>query len=65
MKIFVSLLLLFTCFVSNAQLEISGQIVDINNEPLPYVNVYFKNTTNGMTTDFDGKISINFSKEPW
>lgn len=62
MKIFVSLLLLFTCFVSNAQLEISGQIVDINNEPLPYVNVYFKNTTNGMTTDFDGKFQLTSQK---
>ena len=62
MKIFVSLLFIFTCFVSNAQLKISGQIVDTNNEPLPYVNVYFKNTTNGMTTDFDGRFQLTSQK---
>jgi len=62
MKIFVSLLFIYTCFVSNAQLKISGQIVDINNEPLSYVNVYFKNTTNGMTTDFDGRFQLTSQK---
>ena len=58
MKTFVSVLLFFTCFVCNAQLKISGQIVDINNEPLPYVNVYFKGTTNGVVTDFDGHFQL-------
>ena len=62
MKILVPILLLFTYFVSNAQQKISGQIVDINNEPLPYVNVYFKNTTNGIVTDFDGRFQLTAIK---
>ena len=63
MKIFVSLILYFTCIVSNAQLKISGQIVDVNNEPLPFVNVYIKNTTNGMTTDFNGRFELFSQKK--
>ena len=62
MKIVITFILFFTCLVSNAQLEISGQIVDINNEPLPFVNVYLKNTTNGMTTDFDGRFQLTSKK---
>lgn len=58
MKRLIPILLLFTCFISNAQLKISGQIVDGENEPLPYVNVYFKNTTNGVITDFDGRFQL-------
>jgi hypothetical protein len=63
MKIFVPVLLLFTCFVCNAQLKISGQILDINNEPLPYVNVYIKNTTNGVVTNFDGRFQLTSRKK--
>jgi hypothetical protein len=63
MKILVPILFLFTCFVSNAQLIISGQIVDVNNEALPYVNVYFKNTTNGVVTDFNGIFQLTSSKK--
>ncbi|MFT5761207.1 MAG: hypothetical protein ACI8WA_000317 [Polaribacter sp.] len=63
MKIFIPILLLFTCFISNAQLKISGQILDGGNEPLPYVNVYFKNTTNGVITDFDGRFQLVSKKK--
>jgi len=63
MKIFVPILLLFTCFISNAQLKISGQILDIDNQPLPYVNVYFKNTTKGCVTDFDGRFELVSEKK--
>ena len=40
------------------QLEISGVVKDINNEPLPGVSVVIKGTTQGTITDFDGKYSI-------
>ncbi|WKD85919.1 TonB-dependent receptor SusC [Polaribacter huanghezhanensis] len=63
MKILVPILFLLTCFVSNAQLKISGQIVNVNNEPLPYINVYFKNTTNGTVTGFDGSFQLTSSKK--
>lgn len=63
-KIFVPFLfLIFTCFISNAQIKISGQVLDTNNEPLPYVNVYFKNTTKGVVTGFDGRFQLTTPKK--
>ena len=32
---------------------------DINNEPMPFVNVMVKGTTNGKSTDMDGKFELN------
>ncbi len=40
---------------------ISGQVVDDNNLPLPGATVLVKGTTNGTSTDFDGKYSINLN----
>jgi hypothetical protein len=41
---------------------VSGKVTDAETgEPMPYVNVYFKGSTTGTTTDFDGfyKLSTN------
>lgn len=39
--------------------KIEGYVVDdITGEPLPFVNIYFKNTTIGTTSDLDGKYNI-------
>lgn len=45
------------------QFELSGTIYDINGKPLPGANILEKGTTNGVTSDFDGKYSINLSNE--
>src|SRR5690606_7381903 len=38
---------------------VSGKITDASSgDPLPFVNVYFNNTTIGVTSDFDGKFEI-------
>ena len=38
---------------------ISGKVTDASSgDPIPFVNVVFKGTSNGMTTDFDGKFKI-------
>lgn len=37
---------------------ITGCVVDTNNEPLPGVSVWLKNSTVGVTTDMDGKYAI-------
>jgi hypothetical protein len=58
MKIKIYILLFFISFVSQAQLKISGQILDESNNPIPSVNVYFINTTNGVVTDFDGRFEL-------
>ncbi len=65
-KIFSSLLLLLFAFVLQAQeTVITGKITDANtNEPIPFANVYFKGTTKGTTTDFDGNYTTKTTNPP-
>lgn len=38
---------------------VTGKVTDAaTGDPIPFVNVVFKGTSNGMTTDFDGKFRI-------
>ena len=61
LKLFV---FLFTiCCALNAQHKISGQILDEDDQPLPYVNIYLKNTTNGTSSSFDGRFQLDVSKK--
>jgi outer membrane receptor protein involved in Fe transport len=62
MKNFKNLLLLTVLFVSVSvlgQTKITGTIVDDTNQPLPEASILEKGTTNGVTTDFDGKFTLN------
>ena len=38
--------------------EVTGKVTDVSNEPLPGVSVLIKGTTQGVSTDFDGKYTI-------
>ncbi|HZI24794.1 MAG TPA: TonB-dependent receptor [Chryseolinea sp.] len=49
--------------VIDARLEVSGTVSDDANEPLPGVNVLEKGTTNGTTTDAEGKFSLAVQDE--
>jgi len=54
-------LLIFALLLSSfawSQHSISGTIKDANNEPLPGANIIEKGTSNGATSDFDGKFSL-------
>lgn len=56
------IILFFITFFSFAQnATLSGVIYDkeANNEPLPFANVYLKNTSVGVTTDLEGKFELN------
>ncbi|MGC1240868.1 MAG: TonB-dependent receptor [Chryseosolibacter sp.] len=44
-------------------LSVTGTVTDENSLPVPGVNVIEKGTTNGTTTDVDGKFSINVQDE--
>lgn len=41
-----------------SQVKVSGTVVDTNNQPVPYANVYFPNTTIGTITDEEGGFYI-------
>ncbi len=47
--------------VSYAQISISGTVLDDTNQAIPGVNILEKGTTNGTTTDAQGKYVINVS----
>jgi len=58
--IFSFLLILFTLFVSAQEYTISGNVTGLQDGfPIPTVNIIVKNTSNGVTSDFDGNYSIN------
>ena len=62
MKSFKNLLfiaLFFTSAIIVAQTKVTGTVVDESGEPLPSASVVEKGTTNGTTTDFDGKFTLN------
>lgn len=49
----------FSLFSQSKQTFIKGKITDAQtNEPIPFANIFFKGTTIGTTSDFDGNYSI-------
>ena len=56
----LSPLLFFICFVAHSQ--ITGSVTNTQNEPLPYVNIYLKNSATGTTTNGDGRYNLSVSK---
>ena len=59
----VSALMLLSSIVF-AQSTVSGTVTDADmNAPLPGANVVEKGTTNGTTTDFDGKFTLTTSSD--
>lgn len=48
---------------SKYQLSVSGKVSDVDGTPLPGASIMIKNTTIGVTTDFDGNYSINIDIE--
>ena len=66
LQLFKSYLLLL-CFIMlssivfGQKINVTGSVVDNNNEPLIGVTIVEKGTTNGTVTDFNGKYSISLS----
>ena len=55
LKHFLTLALFFITLTGIAQVKVSGKVVDSSNQPIPYANVYFPNTTIGTITDEEGR----------
>ncbi|MBP2832440.1 carboxypeptidase-like regulatory domain-containing protein [Aquimarina sp. U1-2] len=49
------LLTLFSCSYSISQTKVGGQVFDNNNQPIPFANVVFTNSTVGTITDENGR----------
>ena len=61
MKNFKNLLFVALFFITATvlgQTKITGMVVDEANQPLPGASVLVKGTTNGTSTGFDGKFSL-------
>jgi len=61
MKNFKNLLVVALFFATAAvfgQTKTTGKVVDEANQPLPGASVIVKGTTNGTSTDFDGKFTL-------
>ncbi len=59
MKLTIFLILLSVISVFAQQLNISGKVTGADNQPLPGVTIIVNGTTNGTTTDTDGKYSLS------
>jgi iron complex outermembrane receptor protein len=57
-KILFLLCVIFSISTAMAQNSISGTVTDSDNQPLPGASVVEKGTSNGTTTDFDGKYTL-------
>ncbi|TDE55526.1 DUF5686 and carboxypeptidase-like regulatory domain-containing protein [Flavobacterium sp. GT3P67] len=60
------LFLLFFLFVSTnavfAQTKVSGIVVDKSNQPIPFANVVFKDSSEGIVTNEDGRFYLESPK---
>ena len=60
MKITITLLIVFTNLLSA---QIKGVVVDENNKPIPYVNIWIENENVGTTSEEDGSFKIDSKDE--
>ncbi|PKP34152.1 MAG: hypothetical protein CVU00_08050, partial [Bacteroidetes bacterium HGW-Bacteroidetes-17] len=42
---------------------ISGQVLDQENEPLPFVNIYVEGTTHGVTSNLEGYFTLGIDND--
>ncbi|HEY0045354.1 MAG TPA: DUF5686 family protein [Flavobacterium sp.] len=57
-KFFLTTTFLFTVSFLFAQTKVSGIVVDVSNQPIPFANVQFKNSNEGIVTNEDGRFYI-------
>ena len=57
------LILFFTPFIMFGQVGITGTVIDGDfNEPLPFANIFLKETGEGVTSDFDGQYAFELEQ---
>ncbi len=55
-------LISLTTYVFAQQYEIKGKITDSTGEPIPFVSIFIKGTTKGVSANVDGAYSIHVDK---
>ena len=45
-------------FAQDNDITITGKVTDENNDPIPGVNIFIKNTSTGTISEFDGSYAI-------
>ncbi|CAL2090923.1 DUF5686 and carboxypeptidase-like regulatory domain-containing protein [Tenacibaculum sp. 190524A02b] len=63
MKSVLLRLMLVACTSLMGQVKVSGVVVDEDDNPIPYVNVLFANSTIGTTTNDYGEFELNSVKD--
>ena len=61
-RLFLSVFLLFLVNSVFAQTKVSGVVVDKLNQPIPFANVVFKGSSEGIVTNEDGKFYLESQK---
>jgi hypothetical protein len=54
---------LFVLFSFSVSAQIKGVVVDENNKPIPYVNIWVENENIGTTSEEDGTFNINTTQK--
>ena len=60
--LFLVFLILVSTTIAFAQTKVSGVVVDKQNQPIPFANVVFKGSSEGIVTNEDGKFYLESSK---
>jgi len=64
MKIYLFIISLFFCGITNAQTSVSGSVKDSKNVPVPGANVKVIGDSAGTVTDGDGNFTLSTTKKP-
>ena len=57
------LILFFLIVSTSVYAQLKGAITDIDNNPIPYVNIYIENSYNGTTSNENGDYVLALSKK--
>ena len=60
-KLLILVIFLLTCQLTYAQVQVTGKVTEVDDSPLPGVNIVEKGTTNGTVSDINGDYSLAVS----
>ena len=64
MKVYLFIMSLFFCCITNAQNTVTGSVTDSNKQPISGANIKIQGESRGTVTDLDGNFSLSSTKTP-